>query len=342
MSNELIKEHNDEYIQEMLQILEIIQDSISGLYSEPHREIINSLFRGFHAVKGNANLAKLKSVAGLASKFEDILSLIRAEVIPVDNVFIDTLNNSVDILRHIVRDDGQVEVNSAAEELLVHLNTILSDITSIAAGEEDDDRGGDSSNSFHTGLENRKVSEDIAAGVSVGGGGIALEIADGNNMSGQDGYNSCLVPKNAYRPLRILVVEDDFTSRQLLVAALSKYGECHVAKDGNEAVLAVEKSLKFTPPVAYDLICMDVQMPNMDGTVATKIIREIERSENVEGSEYESVIIMISCVEDPKVIIKSCYKCGANHYFVKPLDLNQMNRQMRKLGLIGDKQHSVN
>ena len=37
---------------------------------------------------------------------------------------------------------------------------------------------------------------------------------------------------------------------------------------------------------------------------------------------------------DPATIVKACYECGANYYFMKPLDFNQMKRQMKKMSLI--------
>ncbi len=332
MVNESNDVHKNEYIQEILHVLDIILASISGLSSASQRELINSLLRGFHNVKGNANLADLKLVADIAVKFEDIISAVRAEEIAVDNAFIDTLNHLVGKLRNIIIDPDRDDKESLSEKLLLRLDVILSGIGDDIPNDEDNEF--DDANN-HNNLENRKVRDDIAECVSVGGGGIVLEI-DGNIAAVEPNRdNSCQMPKNTYRPLRILVVEDDFTSRQLLVSALSKYGECHIAKDGNEAVMAVKKSFDAKPLATYDLICMDVQMPVMDGTDAARKIREIERKEFAEGTSNESVIIMISCVEDPKIIMESCYKCGANHYFVKPLDLNQMNRQMRKLNLIG-------
>jgi len=54
----------------------------------------------------------------------------------------------------------------------------------------------------------------------------------------------------------------------------------------------------------------------------------------VEGTPLETAIIVTTAVEEPATIIRSCYECGANYYFIKPLDFNQMERQMRKLNLI--------
>ena len=71
--------------------------------------------------------------------------------------------------------------------------------------------------------------------------------------------------------LRILLAEDDFTSRLLLQTFLSRYGECHIAVNGREAVAAFRLALEQGQ--RYDLICMDIMMPEMDGGEA---VREIE------------------------------------------------------------------
>lgn len=136
------------------------------------------------------------------------------------------------------------------------------------------------------------------------------------------------------RELSILIVEDEFTSRQILNAFLSQYGECHLAKDGLEAINAFSQRHESNPLQPYDLICIDINMPQMDGLRATKLMREIERGKGIEGTEYESAIIIISGVDDPATIIKACYDCGANYFFTKPLDLGQITRQLKKLALI--------
>ena len=59
--------------------------------------------------------------------------------------------------------------------------------------------------------------------------------------------------------MKTLVVEDDSTNRLLLQSFLSKYGICHVAKNGKEAVDICRKSMKSGE--YYDLVCMDILMP---------------------------------------------------------------------------------
>ena len=74
--------------------------------------------------------------------------------------------------------------------------------------------------------------------------------------------------------MKILIAEDEFVSRTKLEKILSSYGECHVTVDGSEALLAFKAALETNEP--YDLICLDILMPKMDGHEALQEIRKME------------------------------------------------------------------
>ena len=79
--------------------------------------------------------------------------------------------------------------------------------------------------------------------------------------------------------MKTLIVEDDFTSRLLLQTFLSRYGDCHVAVNGWEAAEAVRSALDGGE--RYDLICMDLMMPEMNGRDAVKQIRALEAARSI-------------------------------------------------------------
>ncbi len=325
-SNSIMQKITEEFIVETYELLDIISGSILDLEKTNDVELVNSIYRAFHTIKGNAYLAGFTDIGELAHKLEDVLSIVKSGGIEVNSELVDYYLNSTDTIKIMT------ERIESGDETPVDISSLLKVFDNITACAYQADLAGlQQEDTLPADLQ---PEEEIAEGIEVE---CDDQEQDGTHVFGDksktDDFLGSLA-KDSFRPLRILVVEDDFTSRQLMVTALSRYGDCHVAKDGLEAVQAVIESYEKTPTVPYDLICMDVQMPNMDGTVASKTIREIERGKDIEGTEFESVIIMISCVEDPKVIMKACYQCGANHYFVKPLDLNQMTRQMQKLGLI--------
>ena len=115
---------------------------------------------------------------------------------------------------------------------------------------------------------------------------------------------------------RILIVEDDFTSRLILQSFLSRYGECHIAVNGKEAVEAFRKAADNGSP--YDLICMDIMMPEMDGREAVKQVRVLEEARGI-TSTHGAKIIMTTALADVKEILQSFHElCDA--YLFKPID----------------------
>ena len=133
--------------------------------------------------------------------------------------------------------------------------------------------------------------------------------------------------------MKILVVEDDFTCRRLLQKLLSDYGECDIAVDGNEALEAFEIAWDDGKP--YDLVCMDIMMPNLNGKEALKKIRSFEKEKGVKGSK-EVKVIMTTALGDPKTVIESYYKCGATSYVVKPYNKKKLHKELLELKLINE------
>ncbi len=130
--------------------------------------------------------------------------------------------------------------------------------------------------------------------------------------------------------MKVLIVEDDFISRNLLQKILSPYGECDIAVDGEEAIEAYKLSRLKNEP--YDLICMDIMMPNMDGHEALMKIREIEKEMGIRDAA-EVKVIMTTALDDPKTVVKAFYRGGAASYIVKPISRQRLFQEMRKLGL---------
>ena len=130
--------------------------------------------------------------------------------------------------------------------------------------------------------------------------------------------------------MRILVVEDDLTSRELLMEFLAPYGSCDSAADGKEAISAFQMALKSNP---YDLVCLDIMMPNIDGQRALRKIRELEREAGISETE-EVKVIMTTALCDPKSITEAFYKGGASSYVVKPISQEKLHEKMRKFSLI--------
>ena len=131
--------------------------------------------------------------------------------------------------------------------------------------------------------------------------------------------------------MRVLVVEDDFTSRKILQKILGPYGEVDIAVNGLEAIQAFTQSLEDNNP--YDVICMDIMMPEMDGQTALKKIRGIEKERGISPAQ-EVKVIMTTALDDPKNVVEAYYKGGATSYVPKPIDKHMLLHLMKNLGVI--------
>jgi two-component system chemotaxis response regulator CheY len=130
--------------------------------------------------------------------------------------------------------------------------------------------------------------------------------------------------------MRALVVEDEFRSRTLLQRMLSRYGNCEVAVNGEEAVEAFVQAWKEDDP--YDIICMDIMMPEMDGQEALKGIREIEKKTAVSAEKAVKVIMTTAYdIEDEK---SEAFEWGCTDYLIKPIDKNRLLDILRKYAII--------
>jgi len=130
--------------------------------------------------------------------------------------------------------------------------------------------------------------------------------------------------------MKTLIVEDDFTSRLLLQQILSPFGECHMAVNGREAVEAFRSAGEKNN--SYDLVCLDIMMPEMDGRSALKEIREMEHARAVHPSEGVKVI-MTTALNDPRNVV-GAFKALCDAYLFKPIKKAELVRQIRSFGLI--------
>lgn len=131
--------------------------------------------------------------------------------------------------------------------------------------------------------------------------------------------------------MRCLITEDDFISRRILRELLSPYFEIEIAVDGEEAITAFTLAHESKQP--FDLICMDIMMPKMDGRNALRQVRKLEKELEVPPN-LEVKVIMTTALDDPKTVFDSFYQDGATAYLVKPISKQKLVRELRALGLI--------
>lgn len=129
--------------------------------------------------------------------------------------------------------------------------------------------------------------------------------------------------------MKILIAEDDLASRKFLSKFLSRYGEVDMVVDGLEALDAYLISIKENP---YDLICLDIMMPKVDGVKVLKAIRDYEAKQGVLLEARVKVIMTTALAETDYV--KNAFDIGCQAYAAKPIDTNKMLEVMKKLGLV--------
>lgn len=133
--------------------------------------------------------------------------------------------------------------------------------------------------------------------------------------------------------MRILIVEDDFGSRVLMKKLLSGYGSCDVVVDGVEAVSSFKMAWDEKKP--YNLIMMDIMLPELDGQEALQQIRTFEKEKGLPDRDRVKVI-MTTALGDPKNVVTAYNKGEASSYIVKPVEVAQLREELAKLGFSED------
>jgi two-component system chemotaxis response regulator CheY len=130
--------------------------------------------------------------------------------------------------------------------------------------------------------------------------------------------------------VKILIAEDDFASRKFMLRFLSQYGECDITVDGMEAVDAFTMALESNEP--YDLVCLDIMMPALDGYQALKGIRDVEKEKGI-PEEKQAKIIMTTALSEGRNVTKA-FELGCVAYAGKPIDQTKFENVLKKLELI--------
>ncbi|RLC32510.1 MAG: response regulator [Deltaproteobacteria bacterium] len=132
--------------------------------------------------------------------------------------------------------------------------------------------------------------------------------------------------------MKFLVVDDEPVSRKKMEMILSHFGQCETTETGRKAVDRFHASLGKGDP--FDLITLDISMPDMDGITALLKIREAERMFWINsGQGAGKVKIMMVTAHAKKDIVLNCIKAGADDYVVKPFDREIVSGKLQAMGI---------
>ena len=111
------------------------------------------------------------------------------------------------------------------------------------------------------------------------------------------------------RNMRIILAEDDPVNQKVTLLMLRKLGiQAEATANGLEVLQALERQ-------HYDIVLMGIQMPEMDGIEATKIIRE-------RWACGPKIIVITDC--DPNTYRELCFNAGANEFLTKPVMIEEL------------------
>ena len=128
--------------------------------------------------------------------------------------------------------------------------------------------------------------------------------------------------------MRILIAEDDETCSLILASLLKPYGTSVVVEDGDSVIRVVTTELVKQQP--FDLICLDIMMPGLDGQACLRCIRAIEQGFGRVGGAGAR-ILMTTALNAPDTIM-TAFRSQCEGYLVKPIDRAKIAAQLGKLG----------
>lgn len=132
--------------------------------------------------------------------------------------------------------------------------------------------------------------------------------------------------------MRILVAEDDCASRLLMQLCLSKLGQCTLVPTGQKAIATIKEAIEKNE--YFDLICLDIMMPEADGLEVLQTIRLLENEHAASGIKPAKVIM--ATAKGQKNDTDAAFAIGCDAYIIKPVDKVTLLSKISKLGLLGN------
>lgn len=128
--------------------------------------------------------------------------------------------------------------------------------------------------------------------------------------------------------MKVLIAEDEPISAMVLQTLMKPFARVTLAEDGQAAIEAFENALSAEEP--FDLLLLDIMMPNVNGKEVLAYIRAVEEDEGIQ-SENALKVVMTTALDDGTTLYET-HATGCSDYIVKPIEKARLLKVLRKLG----------
>ncbi len=130
--------------------------------------------------------------------------------------------------------------------------------------------------------------------------------------------------------MKTLIVEDDYITSQVVYEIMTGFGEADIAEDGRQAIDKFKEAYSSGDP--FELILLDIMMPEMDGQEVLKQIRQFEEDNQVKGLDGVN-IIMATALSDFDNLRKA-FSNQCEGYIIKPIEKDKIVNMLMDLDLL--------
>lgn len=128
--------------------------------------------------------------------------------------------------------------------------------------------------------------------------------------------------------MKMLIVDDDEINRKLLQALVKPFGATELVANGEDAISRYGTALDQGEP--YEVIFLDIMMPQMNGHDCLARLREMEWDRGLEKGEG-SKVVMVTALGDARNVM-TAFSAGAEYYLVKPIQQKKLYELMSEMG----------
>ena len=133
--------------------------------------------------------------------------------------------------------------------------------------------------------------------------------------------------------MKTLIVDDELVSRTKLKLIMEDFGQCEAVEYGREAIAEYHHAHYIGKP--FDLITLDINMPDPDGIMVLAEIRRAEEHLIAPGDDPATILMVTSYADKDRVV--ACVQAGCDDYIVKPFDDSLIRQKLNKLGVTNAK-----